>query len=462
MIHISGLTKSYDAHTKAVDHLELEVNNGEIFALLGPNGAGKSTTIRILTTLSGFDEGRVEVAGYDIDREPDKVRRAIGYVAQDTGVDFFLTGRENLTLQGHLYRMKSAEIKQRIEELAQYFELNDSLDKTVAEYSGGMRRKLDIATALIHHPKVLFLDEPTLGLDTQSRRSLWQYIRKINDELGLTILLTTHYLEEADKLANRVAIINQGQIKVVDTPDTLKQAIGGDVVSLEFEEEATENETLSWKLKNSDFIKDTTWEGNKLHLYVTNGAQAIPKIMEMAAQEGAKISHISFARPTLDDVFIKYTGSSLTGDNEEGGEQWWEKWAGKGGGGGKWAKKWQQNADNDAADQEQTKDQQGDWQRWQQQGTSGNTDEQQQQDWAASKDSDQDGQQWSQDKDSGEPASSPEETREQQATSWPNKDDDQQQDWQRWQQSGDDTSQGEWPKSQNGSSNDDKGKGGKS
>ncbi len=402
MIQISGLTKRYDAHTTAVDHLDLEVESGEIFALLGPNGAGKSTTIRILTTLSGFEEGKVVVAGHDVDREPDAVRRAIGYVAQETGVDYFLTGRENLTLQGHLYRMKTAQIKQRIEELAQYFELGDSLDKTVAEYSGGMRRKLDIATALIHHPQVLFLDEPTLGLDTQSRRSLWQYIRKINDELGLTILLTTHYLEEADKLANRVGIINQGQIKVVDTPNALKKSLGGDVVSLEFEYEASENESLSWKLSNSDFIKDTTWEGNKLHLYVTNGAQAIPKIMQMATQEGAKIANISFSRPTLDDVFIKYTGSSLSGDNEEGGEQWWEKWAGKGGSNSKWAKKWQQaQAENDG-EQPQT------WRQWSGQGKDEPQDEensqQEQQDGAQQDDPQQTWQQWQKDDKPQSPA----------------------------------------------------------
>ncbi len=425
MIQISGLTKRYDAHTTAVDHLDLEVESGEIFALLGPNGAGKSTTIRILTTLSGFEEGRVIVAGHDVDRDPDAVRRAIGYVAQETGVDYFLTGRENLTLQGHLYRMKTAQIKQRIEELARYFELGDSLDKTVAEYSGGMRRKLDIATALIHHPRVLFLDEPTLGLDTQSRRSLWQYIRKINDELGLTILLTTHYLEEADKLADRVGIINQGQIKVVDTPDALKKSLGGDVVSLEFEYEATENETLSWKLGNSDFIKDTTWEGNKLHLYVTNGAQAIPKIMQMATQEGARIANISFSRPTLDDVFIKYTGSSLSGDNEEGGEQWWEKWAGKGGSNSKWAKKWQQ------AQKENNGEAQS-WRQWsgqENEASQGDTTPRQgEQDASPQNDSQQTWQQWQKD-DNPSPATDGATSEDKEPHQWPSS--GQQGDWPR-------------------------------
>ncbi|MDH5378792.1 MAG: ATP-binding cassette domain-containing protein, partial [Gammaproteobacteria bacterium] len=222
MISIKGLCKTFSSGTKAVDNLDLEVEKGEILGLLGPNGAGKSTTIRILTTLAGFEEGEVTVAGYNVDTDPNLVRQAIGYVAQETGVDNFLTGRENLVLQGHLYRMTKKDINNRIDELSKYFDLKGQLDDTVMGYSGGMRRKLDIATALIHRPKVLFLDEPTLGLDTQSRQSLWRYIKELNENLGLTILLTTHYLDEADKLSHRVAIINDGQIKVIDTPDALK------------------------------------------------------------------------------------------------------------------------------------------------------------------------------------------------------------------------------------------------
>ena len=173
MISIQGLTKTYASGTQAVNKLNLEVNGGEILALLGPNGAGKSTTIKVLTTLSGFDDGKVTVAGHDVDQEPDLVRKAIGYVAQETGIDYFLTGRENLRLHGQMYRMSKRDIAARIEELAEYFELSKYLDELVSGYSGGMRRKLDIATALIHRPKVLFLDEPTLGLDTKSRQSLW-------------------------------------------------------------------------------------------------------------------------------------------------------------------------------------------------------------------------------------------------------------------------------------------------
>ncbi len=345
MITINGLNKIYTNGTKAVDQLSLQINEREILALLGPNGAGKSSTIKILTTLSGFDDGEVTVAGYDIDREPEKVRQSIGYVAQETGVDYFLTGRENLELQGHLYRMKKPEIKSRIEELGQYFEIADVLDNLVSSYSGGMRRKLDIATALIHRPKILFLDEPTLGLDTQSRQSLWKYIRKLNDELGLTILLTTHYLEEADKLSNRVAIIDKGHIKVIDKPDALKDDISGDVVSLQFQDPQNKNDIVN-AMRSNDFVMDTMWEKDKLHLYVSNGATSIPRLIENCNEIKADVINVSYQRPTLDDVFIKYTGSSIDA-TEEGEEKWWEKWAGKGGG-GMWAKKWQQaNAESE-------------------------------------------------------------------------------------------------------------------
>ena len=340
MISIKNLSKMYESGTQAIDKLSMEVYRGEIYALLGPNGAGKSSTIRILTTLSGFDEGQVEVAGHNVDIAANKVRSAIGYVAQDTGVDFFLSGRENLVLQGHLYKMRKADIETRISELAKYFGLEDVLDDLVSSYSGGMRRKLDIATALIHKPQLIFLDEPTLGLDTQSRRNLWDYIRKLNSELGLTILLTTHYLDEADKLASRVAIIDKGQIKVHGKPETLKDQIQGDVVSLQFEDPKDKN-ALETKLTANSFVKEHKWEQNKLHLYVTNGASCIPQLIEECNALNTHVKNVSFARPSLDDVFIKITGASIEAQADEGENKWWEKWAGKGGGGA-WAKKWQE------------------------------------------------------------------------------------------------------------------------
>ena len=340
MIQVRGLTKVFPSGTKAVDALDLEVNTGEILGLLGPNGAGKSTTLRVLSTLSGFDEGEVKVAGYDVDRDPGKVRESIGVVAQNTGIDYFLTGRENLELQGQLYRMKKADIPVRIAELAQYFELSDALDRTVATYSGGMRRKLDIATALIHRPKLVFLDEPTLGLDIKSRKILWTYIEKLNKELGITILLTTHYLEEADKLAHRVAIINGGKIRAVGTPEELKRGIAGDALTLSFEQQNWATQQFAQAIKHAGYIKDLLWQGNQLYLYVDNGADSVPKITALASTMNVTILTLSLARPSLDDVFLKYTGTRMGGTEEESGEEWWKQWAGKGG--GKWGKQWGQ------------------------------------------------------------------------------------------------------------------------
>lgn len=348
MIQVHGLTKVFPSGTKAVDALDLEVNDGEILGLLGPNGAGKSTTIRVLSTLSGFDEGAVKVGGYDVDRDPGRVRESIGVVAQNTGIDYFLTGRENLELQGQLYRMKKADIQARIAELAQYFELTDALDRTVATYSGGMRRKLDIATALIHRPKLVFLDEPTLGLDIKSRKILWTYIEKLNKELGITILLTTHYLEEADKLAHRVAIINGGKIRAVGTPEELKRSIAGDALTLSFEQQNWATQQFAQAIKHAGYIKDLLWRGSKLYLYVDNGADSVPKITALASTMNVTILTLSLSRPSLDDVFLKYTGTSMDGTEEESGEEWWKQWAGKGGG-GKWAKQWSQWQEEGAA-----------------------------------------------------------------------------------------------------------------
>lgn len=350
-IFVRQLTKIYPPNLRAVNGLDLSVKEGEIMALLGPNGAGKSTTIRVLSTLSGFDSGQVLVGGVDVDTDPEKVRQAIGVVAQKTGVDYFLTGRENMTLQGQLYRMKKDDIKARIEELAEYFELKDSLDKPVTAYSGGMTRKLDIATALIHRPRILFLDEPTLGLDIRSRKILWKHIEELNRKFGLTILLTTHYLEEADKLSHRVAIINAGKIRIMGTPEELKTGIHGDSVVVSFEAVGEGERGFAAGLKEIRLAREAVWDGNNLHLYVENGAGSVPQIMEQAAQRGIHVTTLSLARPTLDDVFLKYTGTSMVDTAEEQPEQWWTQWAGKGGGDWKkMAKKWGYDADAENAD----------------------------------------------------------------------------------------------------------------
>ncbi len=368
MIHVSGLTKTFSTGNKAIDNLSLDVKEGEILALLGPNGAGKTTTIRVLSTLSGFDDGDVSVAGFNVDEDSQAVRCAIGVVAQQTGVDYFLSGRENLMIQGQLYRMKKSDIEQRIEELAKYFELEGALDRQVMTYSGGMRRKLDIATALIHRPKLLFLDEPTLGLDIKSRQNLWKYIQKLNKEEGLTILLTTHYLEEADHLSHRVAIINQGSIQVVDTPAELKNSIHGDSIILTFEDQGPKVGEFTYAMHEDPDVKDVTWQNDNLHIYVDNGGEAVAKFVRLASENGLVIKNLSLAQPTLDDVFLKYTGTTLEDTQEEETEEWWHQWAGKGGGGGKWQKnweKWQDQLDESGSDEDKAgwQDQMNKWQQ---------------------------------------------------------------------------------------------------
>ncbi len=372
MIRVNGLTKIFSGGLKAINQLDLEVRKGEIFALLGPNGAGKTTTIRVLSTLSGFDDGEVFVAGHDVDKNPEKVRCSIGVVAQQTGVDYFLTGRENLVLQGRLYRMSTADIEQRVTELSEYFQIGDALDRTVTTYSGGMRRKLDIATALIHKPDVLFLDEPTLGLDIKGRQNLWNYIKKLNEEQGLTILLTTHYLEEADSLSDRVAIINAGQISVVDTPENLKNDIHGDSVILTFDSDGPEVGEFTYALHDDTEVNDVVWDNDRLFLYVDNGGEAVPKFVNLATEKGVTIKTLQLARPTLDDVFLKHTGTTMEEKGEEEGEEWWHQWAGKDGGkgGGKWEKNWQKWQTE--LDETGTEDQKANWAeqagKWQQDG----------------------------------------------------------------------------------------------
>ena len=443
MIQVEKLIKSFAGGKIAVNEVDLDVQKGEIFALLGPNGAGKTTTIRVLTTLAGFESGKVKIANHDVDTDPDKVRASIGLVAQQTGVDYLLTGRENLYLQGQLYHLPKAEIEQRIQELANYFELSDALDRQVMTYSGGMRRKLDIATALIHKPQVLFLDEPTLGLDIQSRKSLWRYIEKLNKELELTILLTTHYLEEADQLSHRVAIINEGKICVVDTSENLKSAISGDAITLNFENKDQPAEVFGDNLLQNGIAKQAKWQGKNLHIYVEHGASAVPKVAGLAAEAKLEIKELSLSRPSLDDVFLQYTGTTLSDSGEdEGGEEWWHQWAGKGGG-GKWAKKWQ-NQDWDDADSGKTDGDEPDWKArqayWEQQGAS--TDNWQQ--WQKDGDKDTQSNADNSPKQSTQTtdAQQPQSTSENNSNDWQqwqnqDKQQDSSEDWKKWQKDAD-------------------------
>jgi len=326
VIRVERLVKVYGgAERPSVDGISFQVGAGEVFAFLGPNGAGKSTTAKVLTTLMKPTSGRATVAGHDVVKDSRKVRESIGYVAQSTGIDYFMTGRENLTLIGHLYHLKGNHLTERVDTMLAYFGLSDVADQMVSAYSGGMQRKLDIATALLHQPKVLFLDEPTLGLDAQSRIDLWDYVRKLNTDLGVTVFLTTHYLDEADKLAHRVGIIDQGVLQAVGTPSELKDMLKGDSIALTFEGDAKARALPL--LTAAPFAKEVLDEEEGIRVYVDNGGETVAELISLLAREDIRIQAVTLARPTLDDVFIKFTGRSMD-KVEEKVRPWWAQWAG--------------------------------------------------------------------------------------------------------------------------------------
>jgi len=312
-IELKSLTKSF-GDVIAVNDISLSVKNGEIFGFLGPNGAGKSTTIMILTTLLKPTSGQALLSGFDVMTNAKQVRQNIGYVQQETTVDEYLTGRENLLLQAKLNHIPKNEINKRIDEILDLIELTDKQDKPVGTYSGGMRKRLDIAGGLLHRPKVLFLDEPTVGLDIQTRRKIWGYIKKIHDEFEMTIFLTTHYMEEADKLCDRIGIIDGGKIQVIDSPENMKKAMGNEVISIILEEEKNYNSFLS-ELKKIEFVNKINEDGSKLTLFASNGTEVIPKIFQISSELKIKIISISLTQPTLDDVFISYTGHEIRDDD---------------------------------------------------------------------------------------------------------------------------------------------------
>ena len=314
-IETKSLTKKF-GDLKAVDNISFNVEHGEIFGFLGPNGAGKSTTMMILTTLLKPTSGQALVSGYDVATQPKQVRQNIGYVQQETTVDEYLTGRENLLLQARLNHIPKSQIDERIDEILELIELSDKQKDPVVTYSGGMRKRLDIAGGLLHMPKVLFLDEPTVGLDIQTRRKIWEYIKKIHDEFEMTIFLSTHYMEEADNLCNRVGIIDGGQIQVIDSPQNMKDAMGNEVIS--FTLETTESkQSFVLELEKIDLIKKINQDQNKIVLFASRGTEVIPKIFQISSNLGVKITSISLTQPTLDDVFLSYTGREIR--SEEGG-----------------------------------------------------------------------------------------------------------------------------------------------
>jgi ABC-2 type transport system ATP-binding protein len=306
-IKIENLVKKFNSFT-AVDGISFAVENGELFGLLGPNGAGKTTTINMLCTLLKTTSGYAEVAGFDVTQNKDDVRKSIGIVFQEPALDNKLTGRENLEFHGMMYGMRSDDIKKRVDEVLALVELADKAGVLVEKYSGGMKRRLEIARGLIHKPKVLFLDEPTLGLDTQTRRHIWDYIRKLNKEAGVTIILTTHYMEEADYLCDRIAIIDHGKIIALDTPKNLKDILGGDVVCLEIEGNA---EKYMKHIESFKWIKNMKIHNGELCLTMDQGEKRIPELVCDAPKMGINIRSVNLRRPSLEDVFLYFTGKTI-------------------------------------------------------------------------------------------------------------------------------------------------------
>ncbi|MDH3340214.1 MAG: ATP-binding cassette domain-containing protein [Nitrosopumilus sp.] len=314
-IETKSLTKSF-GDVIAVNDISFSVECGEIFGFLGPNGAGKSTTMMILTTLLKPTSGQALISGFDVMTDAKKVRESIGYVQQETTVDEYLTGRENLILQAKLNHIPKNEINQRIDSVLELIELTDKQHDSVVTYSGGMRKRLDIAGGLLHRPKVLFLDEPTVGLDIQTRRKIWKYLKKIHDEFEMTIFLTTHYMEEADQLCDRVGIIDDGKIQVIDSPKNMKNAMGNEVISIVIHDEKNHDLFLS-ELQDIEFVNKINVDGSKLTLFASNGTEVIPKIFQISSEQKIKITSIALTQPTLDDVFISYTGHEIRDDDSK-------------------------------------------------------------------------------------------------------------------------------------------------
>lgn len=353
IIDVKDLVKVYRGGVKAVRGVTFDVKKGEIFGFLGPNGAGKTTTIIMLITLLKPTAGVATVCGRDIATDPDEVRVRIGYVSQDIAVDDSLTGRENLALQGHLYHLDRETIVERSREVLEMVDLTDRAGARVSTYSGGMRKRLDIAEGLIHRPAILFLDEPTLGLDIQTRTRIWEYVRRLRDQEGITVFMTTHYMDEADKLCDRIAIIDHGQIVALGTPSELKASIGGDLLLLEVDgrpapakpiargdgpvfatEEpgshdhaeagaaapSAEAEEFARFLRGLGGVtKVGTADDGRWMLVVTTGEEAAPKVLAAVSAKGLTVRSLAIKRPSLDDVFLHYTGRALRED-EGGGD----------------------------------------------------------------------------------------------------------------------------------------------
>lgn len=309
-IKAEGLTKNF-GNLVAVDKVSLEIEEGELFGMLGPNGAGKTTLARMLSTLLKPTSGYAEVWGNDVTLKQDEVRRCIGVVFQDPSVDDKLTGKENLDFHARMYGMKKELREKRIAEVLDLVDLTEKADIQLEAYSGGMQRRLEIARGLMHRPKVLFLDEPTLGLDVQTRRNIWDYIKTLNRKEGVTVFLMTHYMEEADYLCGRIAIIDRGKIIALDTPQNLKRLVGADVITIE-----ADSDHLGDLLQNLDWVEWIKEEDGVMNLGVKNGKARIPEIVMVAHEATITVKAISLHEPNLEDVFLKFTGKKIR--EEEG------------------------------------------------------------------------------------------------------------------------------------------------
>ncbi len=306
-IRVENLTKKFNGFT-AVDQISFKVKTGELFGLLGPNGAGKTTIINMLSTLLKATSGYGEVSGYDISRNKYNIRRSIGVVFQEPALDIKLTGKENLEFHAMMYGIEKEERRKRIKEVLELVELTEKEKVLVEKYSGGMKRRLEIARGLIHEPNVLFLDEPTLGLDVQTRRHIWDYIKRLNKEGGVTIILTTHYMEEADFLCDRIAIMDRGKFVAMDAPGRLKDILGGDVVSLEIEGNA---DALIEQISSLDWIKNITRHDKNLSLTMDRGERRIPELIHVAQENEVEVTCVHLRKPSLEDVFLHFTGRTI-------------------------------------------------------------------------------------------------------------------------------------------------------
>jgi ABC-2 type transport system ATP-binding protein len=316
IVKVDKLSKSYDGKFKAVDGVGFEIKEGEIFGFLGPNGAGKSTTINMLTTLLKPSSGSAVVCGYDVSKQATEVRRNVGIVPQEYTADEDMTGMQNIILCADLYGIPRTDSKVHAEELLKLVELQDAAGRKVKTYSGGMRRRLELACGLINYPKLLFLDEPTLGLDVQTRAAVWKYIRMLKQQFHMTLFLTTHYLEEADSLCDRIAIIDHGHIIKIGTPTELKEGIGGDVIVIGVKE--TEPD-ISPDISKISLVKEVKKNGNEYRIKTDLGEEASPQIMDLVRSKGLHVTKISLTKPTLDEAYLELTGRTL---REEETNRW--------------------------------------------------------------------------------------------------------------------------------------------